>query len=45
MRTASLSVARSAVCGTANAVRYKSIVVPEVIASGVAELDAINVNA
>ena len=45
MRTASLSVASSAVCGIAKVVIYKSIVVPEVMPSGVVELDAINVNA
>ena len=39
--TASLSVANIAVCGTAKALTYKSILVPPVINSGFTELDAI----
>jgi hypothetical protein len=41
---ANLSVIVNAVEGTAKAVKYKSIAVPFVIPSGVAELLAINVN-
>ena len=40
---ANLSVKVKTVCGTAKAVMYKSIAVPPVIYSGVAELLAINV--